>query len=159
MPFHTKTVAEIFEKFNSSEYGLSRSGAIERLLQYGENVLKVRGEPFWRKIIEPFKSVFMLVLFVAASVSIASNEITDALIIAAIILANALIYYIQRFSTERILRSLQKHDKLMVDVLREKHVVKIDSSQLIPGDVIILDEGEKIPADARIIEVSSFRVD
>ncbi len=159
MSFYSKNIQENLSDLLSSETGLSKSEALERLAQYGENVVTVHGEPFWRKIIEPFMNIFMLVLFFAAAISIWHNAVTDAVIIFAIMFANATIYYVQRFSTERILRSLQKHDRLMVDVLREKLVVKIEASQLVPGDIIILDEGEKIPADARLLNVNSFRVD
>jgi P-type Ca2+ transporter type 2C len=159
MTFHSKSIQESVSRLNSSIDGLSKSEAAEFLLEYGENVVTVRGEPLWRKIIEPFIDIFMFVLFLAVIVSVWHGAITDSLIIAAIMITNAVIYYIQRFSTERILRSLQKHNKLITSVLREKQVIKIDSSQLVPGDVIILNEGEKIPADARLISVNSFRVD
>ncbi len=159
MTFHSKSIQETVLILNSSTDGLSKSEAAEYLLEYGENIVTVHGEPLWRKIIEPFIDIFMFVLFLAVAVSVWHGAVTDAIIIAAIMITNAVIYYIQRFSTERILRSLQKHNKLITSVMREKEVVKIDSSQLVPGDVIILNEGEKIPADARLISVNSFRVD
>lgn len=159
MSIYSKSIQENLSNLISSETGLSKSEASERLAQYGENVVTVHGESLWRKIIEPFMNIFMLVLFVAAAMSVWHEATTDALIIFAIMFVNAIIYYVQRFSTERILRSLQKHDRLMVNVLREKQIVKIEASQLVPGDVIILGEGEKIPADARLISVNSFRVD
>lgn len=159
MLYHTKTVSEALEELRATENGLSGSEATERLEEYGPNLLKLRGESFWKKLVEPFANIFMVVLFVAAAVSLWHHETIDAFIIIGIMLANAGIYYVQRFSTERILRALQKHDRLLVDVLRDGKITRLDASQLIPGDIIVVDEGEKIPADCRIIEISSLRVD
>lgn len=159
MPYYTKTIREILAELDSVETGLSDSEAEERLRHYGPNNITVRGEPLWRKIIEPFRSVFMVVLFVAAAISLFHHAIFDAIIIIVIIGVSAAIYYVQRFSTERILRSLQKHTKLLVHVYRKNLGVQIDATRLVPGDVIILEEGDKVPADARLIDVRSFRVD
>lgn len=159
MLHHTKTVTGALQELRATENGLSGSEATERLEEYGPNLLKLRGEPLWKKLVEPFANIFMLVLFVAVAVSLWHHETIDAFIIIGIMLANAVIYYVQRFSTERILRALQKHDRLLVDVLRDGKVARLDASQLVPGDIIIIDEGEKIPADCRIVEISSLRVD
>jgi Ca2+-transporting ATPase len=159
MPYYTKTVRQTLDDLKVSENGLAMSEAEERKRIYGPNSIKVKGEPLWRKLIEPFASVFMLVLFLAGAISLFHGDILDASIVGAIMAANALIYYVQRFSTERILRSLQKHNRQIVEVLRENRPVMLDTSELVPGDIILLGEGEKIPADARIISASSLRTD
>lgn len=159
MLYYTKTVRQTYSELKSSENGLAISEAKERLRIYGPNTIKIAGEPLWRKLIEPFSNVFMLVLFIAALISIWHKDYLDAGIIGTIMAASATIYYIQRFSTERILRSLRKHEAQAVDVLRDGKTTEIDSSLLVPGDIIMLTEGEKIPADARIIESRSLRVD
>jgi Ca2+-transporting ATPase len=157
--YYTKTTEKSFEDLQSSPDGLAKTEVAERLRQYGPNSILVKGEPLWRKLIEPFIDIFMLVLFVAVAMSLLHNELVDAVIIGAIMAINAGIYYVQRFSTERILRALQKKDPHIVDVIREGKAVQLDASELVPGDVIVLDEGEKIPADCRVIEQSSLRVD
>jgi Ca2+-transporting ATPase len=157
--YHTKTTANSLEELQSSVKGLSKSEVVDRQKQYGLNVIAVKGEPLWRKLIEPFANIFMLVLFIAAIASFLHHEYIDAVIIGTIIFINAAIYYIQRFSTERILRALQKKNKHLVDVLRDSETVQIDTEEIVPGDIIVLDEGEKIPADCRLIETSSLRVD
>lgn len=159
MHYYTKTVHEILKDFDVGESGLSQTEARERLQQYGPNVIRVRGEPLWRKLIEPFANVFMAVLFLAAIISLSHHAVVDAIIVFAIMGASATIYYVQRFTTERILRALQRHNPHNVEVLRENHPQIIDASQIVPGDIIILNEGEKIPADARVISTSSLRVD
>lgn len=159
MAFYTKTIRETLAELDTVESGLSDSEAAERLRHYGPNTIIVRGEPLWKKIIEPFRSIFMGVLFVAAGISLFHHAVFDAVIILIIIGVSAAIYYIQRFSTERILRSLQKHTKLIVNVYRKNIGTQVDATHLVPGDVIVLEEGDKVPADARLLEVRSFRVD
>jgi len=159
MLYYTKSVHQTLKELQSSEHGLAVSEAEERLRIHGLNVIRVTGDPLWRKLIEPFANVFMLVLFIAAVISLLHNAFLDAGIIIVIMTTSAVIYYFQRFSTERILRALRKHEAQNVEVLRDEKLVEIDSSLLVPGDIITLREGEKIPADARIIAAQSLRVD
>ena len=159
MLFYTKTVRQTLQELDSTEHGLSATEARERLKLYGPNTITVKGEPLWRKLIEPFANVFVVVLALAAIISLFHNAILDAIIIGVIIAASAAIYYVQRFSTERILRSLQKHTIQNIEALREGDKTQIEVSSLVPGDIIFLHEGDKIPADARLIEGVSLRVD
>lgn len=159
MLYYTKTAKQALKELDVSESGLAVSEAAERLKIHGPNTIKVAGEPLWRKLIEPFANVFMLVLFIAAVISVIQGAILDGSIIITIMAASAVIYYVQRFSTERILRSLQKHDAHTVDVLRDNKSIELDASMLVPGDIITLDEGERVPADARLLEADSLRVD
>lgn len=159
MAFYEKSTKAALSELETSARGLSEIESEERRQHYGLNTIKVHTEPLWRKILEPFLSVFMAVLVVAAGISLWQQSYVDAAIIGVIMLINAVIYYVQTFSTERILRSLQKKSTVEVVVLRKGKAVTIDASLLVPGDVIILDEGDKIPADARLLEVRSFRVD
>ena len=159
MIFYTKTIKESLEELGSNSNGLSKTEVADRLAQYGPNRIKVKGTPLWRTIVEPFANIFMAVLSLAAIVSVLHGAVIDAWIIFAIMMINAIIFYVQKFSTDRILRSLQKHDPLLVDVLRDNNTVRVDYSDIVPGDIILLDEGDKVPADARLIETNSFRVD
>jgi Ca2+-transporting ATPase len=159
MLYYTNTVRQVLKELDTSENGLAITEAEERLRIYGSNTIKVKGDPLWRKLIEPFANVFMLVLFIAVVISIFHGETLDATIIGLIMVISATIYYVQRFSTERILRSLQKHNPHAVEVFRDGRATKIDASLIVPGDIIMLSEGEKIPADARIITAASLRAD
>lgn len=159
MLYYTRTAAETLKELGVSENGLANSDAAERLRLHGPNSIRVAGDPLWRKLVEPFLNVFMLVLFVAALISLLHHTYLDATIIVAIMLASAIIYYVQRFSTERILRSLQKHTEEKIEVLRDNKPREIPVEQLVPGDIIVLAEGEKVPADARILYAESLRVD
>jgi P-type Ca2+ transporter type 2C len=159
MIYYTKTVEQTLKEIGVSDKGLSNIEYRERLLEYGPNSIVVRGDPLWRKIVEPFANVFMVVLFIAAIISIVSHSLVDGVIIFAIMAVTATIYYVQRFSTDRILRSLQKRNTHKVEVWRDGKPVIIEASELVPGDVISLGEGDKVPADCRLLKVSSLRVD
>lgn len=159
MDYYTKTSDETLELLNTTDKGLSDSEVAERLREYGPNQLNVRSEPWWHIALYPFKNILMLVLFAAAIISVLHHESVDAIIISVIILTNAIIYYVQRFSTDRILRALKRRDPENVEVIRNGGSQHIEAAALVPGDIIVLDEGERIPADARLITVHSLRVD
>lgn len=159
MLYYNSSVPEILTQLETSDTGLSASDAAERLKAHGPNTLRVTGQPLWRKIIEPFASVFMLVLFIAAIISVTQHEVIDATIIFIIIGISALIYYVQQLSTARILKALRKHTIQKVITQRDGKSIEVESSLLVPGDVITLHEGDKIPADARLISGSNVRVD
>lgn len=159
MLYYNSDVQDVLVQLETSTAGLSDSDAAERLRAHGPNILRVTGIPFWRKIVEPFASIFMLVLFIAAIISAFQHEIIDATIIFVIIAISALIYYIQQLSTARILKALRKHTLQKVFTLRDGVQIEVDSSLLVPGDVITLHEGDKVPADARLIEGANIRVD
>lgn len=159
MLFYQKTTEETLTAVAGSAQGLSSKEAKKRLKKYGENSITIKGEPLWRKVIEPFWNVFMLVLIIAAAIAIAKGEALDAVIILIIIAVSAIIYYVQSFSTERILRALKKHDKQIIEVLRNNKVTEIPAEQLVQGDIIMLYEGQKIPADARLLHAKNVRCD
>lgn len=159
MLYYTKSVSQTLEELKVSKRGLSKPEANERFIIHGNNSIRLKGDSLWRKLVEPFVSVFMAVLLVAAIISLFHGDIIDAGIIIVIMLSSAVIYYIQRFSTERILRTLQKHTRQIVQVTRDSKIIELDANFLVPGDIITLNEGEKVPADARLIEVESVQVD
>lgn len=159
MLYYNKTVPQTIKELSSSKKGLSSIDAKKRLTTYGMNAIHVKRDPLWRKLIEPFAGIFMLVLFIAAILSILHRTPIDAIIIISIMVISAVIYYIQRFSTDRVLRSLQKHTAQTVSVLRDGKTRTLDVVRLVPGDIIIMSEGEKVPADARLINGVGVRID
>ncbi len=159
MLFYQQSVDDTYKELLSGLDGISRYEASDRLKRLGLNEITLKGEPFWRKLIEPFANVFMAVLFVAVLISILHHAYFDAIIIAVIMLVSAGIYYVQRFSTDRILRSLQKHTAQKISVTRGGETLDVDATQLVPGDIVQLHEGDKVPADIRIIAADSLRAD
>jgi len=159
MLFYQRSAEDTLRELSSSLEGVSRHEAGVRLKKYGLNEIQLKGESFWKKLIEPFASVFMAVLFIAVLISFWHHAILDAIIILVIILTSATIYYVQRFSTERILRTLQKKSGREVEVVRGGETFWVDASMLVPGDIVKLTEGDKVPADVRLIEAASLRAD
>ena len=158
MIWYKEKTEHLYEILETSEKGLTRSESVKRLKKYGPNQLAIKKEPLWRIIIEPFRSVFIGVLAAAAVVSLLSHEPLDAIIVSAIIFVNAIIFYTQQYATTRVLRSLKKSSVQQVSVLRDNTQTVVSSVDLVPGDVIILVEGERIPADARIIYAESLQI-
>lgn len=159
MLYYHQSIDDTYKDLTTGPKGLSRREVDDRLVKYGNNSIRIKGDPLWRKLAEPFLNVFMLVLFIAASISLIHHAVFDAVIIFVIMATSAVIYYVQRFSTERILRSLQKHTAQRVEVIRGGETKFIDDSELVPGDIIQLSEGDKVPADVRLAVANTLRVD
>ncbi|MCD8561595.1 HAD-IC family P-type ATPase [Candidatus Saccharibacteria bacterium] len=159
MLFYKYSTEDVLRELSSSQEGLSKQQADARFEKYGANEIVLKGKPLWKRIVEPFANIFMAVLFVAVLVSLWHHAYLDAIIVLVIMLTSAVINYIQQFSTERILRSLQKKNAQYVEVLRHGERHEVLASQLVPGDVIMIGEGDKVPADLRVIEASSLRTD
>jgi Ca2+-transporting ATPase len=157
--FYTASISETLAHVGSRTTGLTALEASRHLKKYGPNAIIVKGVPLWKRLVEPFANVMMGVLTVAVIISIWHHAYFDALVIGAIMLVSAIIFYVQQFSTERILKSLRQKSTFSVDVLRGDRVSSISVELLVPGDIVLIDEGEKIPADIRLISASSLRVD
>src|SRR3989338_9819403 len=139
--WHTLNIPELFTSLGSNEAGLSSEQANHRLGQYGYNQLQEKTAPFWKKLLEPFKSIFIMLLLGAAAISFVSGKNLDGTIILVIIAINTTIYYSQQQTTDRVIKSLKKHSEQFAQVLRDGQIVNISSHWLVPGDVIILAEG------------------
>lgn len=158
-PWHTLTLPELFASLEANETGLTTGQANNRLSQHGYNELPERKVSFWKKLLEPFKGVFFIILLIAAAISFISGERLDGTIILVIIIINTAIYYAQQQATNRVVKSLKKHSEQFAQVLRDGQVVTMSSRLLVPGDVIVLGEGQKISADARLIHQDNLYLD
>lgn len=166
MFFHNISPSETLKNLNSSEHGLSEKEAQKRLLKYGENKLK---EPKRKSLIVrflmQFKDFLVLILLAAAVVSFAASYISgdgdtaDSVIILLIVILNAVIGVTQESRAQHAVDALKKMSAPHARVLRGGKKVNIDSSLLVPGDVIYLETGDFVPADARLIESSSLRTE
>jgi Ca2+-transporting ATPase len=155
--FYNQTVKETLEKFHTNpDIGLTPHEVENRRKKYGQNVLDLKGRSLISKILEPFLDVLMFILVIALAISLFKQEFVDAILIAIIMAINAIIFYVQQFSTERILRSLKNSIVQTVNVLRGGEEVSLDSSELVPGDIVLLSEGVRIPADGRLLEESGL---
>ena len=155
--WYEKNTEQLYLDLGTSDKGLSVSDVVARLKKYGPNQLAIKKTPFWKILIEPFRSVFVLVLLFAAAVSIISDEPLDAAIISLIVIINAVIYYTQQYATTRVLRSLKQHSIQQTTVIRGGNESVISSVNLVPGDIIVLHEGERVPADARVLHTENLQ--
>lgn len=158
-PIYTLNIDDALAAFHTHKKGLTTHETSNRQNQFGPNAVPVHRTPLWKRIIEPFASVFVGVLIFALALSIIEGHVTDGIIIAVIIIINAFIFYAQQFSVERALKTLQNHDVTKVPVLRDGQTVQLASEELTYGDIVHLSEGMKVPADGRIIEASQLQCD
>lgn len=159
--WYQKSVKSVLKEFKTDlSTGLSPKEASYRLSLHGPNILPTKKKPLLIfKFFAQFKDVLILLLLIATLVSYLLGEKLDAIVILAIVLLNSTIGFIQEIQAQKTLDSLRKKEVQESLVLRNGTVEKIPVENIVPGDVLILEEGEKIPADARVIEAFSLRVD
>lgn len=155
--FYNQTTKEVLAEFAvDPATGLSEKEVAKRQEIYGKNLLKVAETPLWKRILEPFADIFMIILVIALVLSAVQQNWIEAIAIGVIIAVDAIIFYVQQFSTERILKSLKKSTVHMVAVIRDGEEKAIETTELVPGDIVILREGDRVPADGRIINESGL---
>ena len=158
--WHSKSAAEVFEKIKSNENGLSQTEASERLKRDGENSLpQKKPAPVFVLLLKEFLNPIVLILLVAMAFSFFVGELLDGFVILGIILVDAIIGTIQEKRAERVASSLSQMVKVKTKVLRDGQKLEIESRDLVVGDIVLLESGDKVSADMRIIECSNFTVD
>jgi Ca2+-transporting ATPase len=159
--WHEKDAAAVVRELHSSSKGLSGHEARRRLAQYGPNVIK-RQKKISRLAIflSQFRSLLVIILIIAAVISaVVLQSVVDSAVIMVIVIINAIVGYVQEYKAERAVEALKKMTTPEAVVLREGKQQKIESSSLVPGDVVLLDEGTRIPADLRLLEVVNLKID
>lgn len=153
IPYYTKTVSEVETLVKTSYNGLTEQEVEARLRQYGLNQIteKKKINPFII-FLRQFNSIVVYILLGAVGISVFLKEYIDASVIVIILLLNAIFGFIQEYRAEKSIEALKKLTSLKATVLRDNHVQKIDAHFLVPGDILLLEEGDKIAADCRIIE-------
>lgn len=158
--YHTKTSSEVLEVLNSNERGLTQKEAEERLLKFGPNKLpEGKVDNLLVIFLRQFQSPLIYILMGASLIVFYLGEIVDGLIILAVLLFNAIMGTIQEGRAQNTLLALKKFVEVNAAVLRDAKEIIIPDYQLVPGDIILLQEGEKIPADARIIISNNLKID
>ena len=140
--------------------GLNTAEAASRLARHGPNQLtEVPGKPAWKRLLEQLAQPLVLVLIGAGVVTGGLGEWVDASVIFTVVLVNASIGYWQEAKAEGALAALARSVTTPITVLRDGHRLKLDASQLVPGDVVILAAGDRVPADLRLIEPRELHTD
>ena len=167
---HRRAAAEVVAALGSdAARGLSVAEARRRLEQYGPNRLKSPPEtPWWRRLLEQFRNFLVIILLVATVISMAEWLLQDpretelpyeAIVILAIVVLNALLGYFQESRAERSVRALMALAAPESSVVREGERRSIPAHEIVPGDIVLVEAGDKIPADARLIESANLRTD
>ncbi len=167
IPWHTLEAKEVLRVLDTSEEGLSEKEAENRLAMFGYNRLEeYKTKPKVEIFIDQFKDFVVGILIVAAIISLfiglsenSISEIYDSILIIIILIVNALIGTYQELRAEKAIVSLKKYIKLIAKVRRNGKLKEISSEFLVPGDIVLLDPGSKVPADMRLIFSSDLYVD
>ena len=158
--WHTKELPEIFHALHSGEHGLTKEEAAKRLKEHGSNKLpegKVDGIGII--FLRQFRSPLIYILLAAGMIVFAMGETIDGLIIFAVLFFNAIVGTIQEGKARDTLLVLRKFVETRATILREGEEIIAFDSEVVPGDIVILQEGEKVPADARIITALNLKID
>ncbi len=142
------------------ERGLALEEISRRQIEYGENVLDVKKREYWYQILaRQFIDVLIAILIIAAIVAFTIGEIGDAITIMAIVVLNAILGFIQEWKAEKSLEALAQMLAPQCTVIRNGHEQQIEARLLVPGDVVVLEIGDRVPADLRLIEAINLKVD
>jgi len=159
--WHTLSIEEVAEELNTDiEKGLSKEEVARRQSLYGKNTLPEKPPATFLKVfLSQFKEFLTIILLVATFISLLLGEVKDAIAIFVIVIINALLGSIQEFKAEKTLSSIKALTNPSVKVIREGKIEEVSLEDLVPGDIVILEEGEKIPADIRFIETNNIQID
>ena len=166
--WHSMSEDEVLEALKTSRNGLSAEEAGKRLLEYGPNKLISKGGVSPIKIfLNQFKDIFVLMLMAAIIISIvmafakpeppAMEDYADALTIGAIVILNAIVGFVQEYRSEKAIEAMRKLTAPKATVIRDGHSIVIPAEEVVPGDILVLETGDRVAADARLIEVVELK--
>ena len=163
---YTQSPEDVLQQLNSSPEGLSTDEAQQRLAKYGPNKLKEGEKPsLLQRFLTQLKDPMLIILLIAAAVSAVTgfmageNEMAEVVIILAVVLLNAILGVVQESKAEAAIEALQTMTAATCKVLRDGKMVVLHSDELVPGDVVLLEAGDAVPADGRIIENASLKIE
>ncbi|MFZ1528568.1 MAG: cation-translocating P-type ATPase [Ferruginibacter sp.] len=160
MDWHRLSTEESFKLTGSGQQGLSSQVAEERLTEYGFNELtEGKKKTIAGLLLNQFKDVMIIILLLAALISGMMGDITDTVVIVIIVLLNALLGLVQEYRAEKAMQALKKMAVSASRVIREGQTVDLSSRFLVPGDIVLLETGNAVPADIRITASYNLRVD
>ncbi|MDQ5844371.1 MAG: HAD-IC family P-type ATPase [Acidobacteriota bacterium] len=140
--------------------GLTTADVKQRHLSYGPNALQeIRPRPAWRLLIDQFTSIVIALLAVAAAVAWITGDMLEAIAILVVLIINALVGFATEWQASRALDALRRQARTITRVRREGVETTIDAEDLVPGDIIVLNAGDRVPADARLLEASRLQTE
>src|SRR5512139_616086 len=158
---HAREIEHITSEFETHlEKGLTQTEVQDRLKKHGPNELTEKPRPgFFQLLLSQFNNFLVIILIVAAVVSVLVGEVVDAIAIIVIVVLNAVVGVVQESKAEAALAALKKMAAPNALVLRDKHQVTIPSRELVPGDVVLLEAGNYVPADMRLVESVNLKIE
>jgi P-type Ca2+ transporter type 2C len=156
--YHAYPVSQVFQKINSNENGLSQLEAEKRLAEFGFNEIESKEKTNPLVIfLKQFKSLLILILFLAAGFSLYYDKLIDFYVIVAVVFLNAVMGFVQEYRAEKAISALKNIIVPTAKVYRDGELNEIKAKELVLGDVVLLEEGDLIPADARVFEAKNLR--
>jgi Ca2+-transporting ATPase len=158
--WHALKTDEVLQELATSKAGLAEAEAQKRLGEVGPNELrKEKGKSPIRLFLRQFYDILIVILLIATGLSLAVGETIDAIIIFAITIASALLGFIEEFRSEKAVEALRKMTAPTALVLRDGKETRIPANRIVPGDLVFLYTGDKVPADARLLEAFNLNLD
>ncbi len=157
--WYSKKISEVLTELNTSERGLSKEQALRRLSKYGQNVLpEEKGLSDFRLLVNQFKSAFVYILLIAVVMSFLLGETTDGAVIVLAVVINVVVGFVQERKAQKALLALKRVIEGTARVVRSGSVRVIPAKELVPGDIVILQSGDKVPADMRVLDVTDLHI-
>lgn len=163
--YYNKSLEEVLKDLKTTKEGLTSEEALKRIDKFGENkIVEAKKKSMFRRFLEQFNDMMIIILIIVAIITAIygffySHDYTDSIVIAVVVVLNAIMGFIQEQKAEVTLEGLKKYTTSSCKVKRDGKIVVIDSIEIVPGDIIILEAGDKIPADARVIVETNLSVD
>ena len=163
-PWYNQSREELLANLESSTTGLDETVAAARLQQFGPNEIAFRKTPAWVRFLRQFNDPMVIILLVTATVTgvltaLGSHMLPDTIVIAGVVLLNSILGFVQEGKAEGALDALRNMMVQECLVIRQRDQRRIPAKELVPGDLVVLEGGDKIPADVRFFEVSNIHVD
>ena len=160
MRWHSASIQEIYSTLQSDSSGLTSDEAKVRLQKHGPNELsRTKKKPLFVLFLGQLNNFLIYLLIAAVVISVFIGETVDAIVIAAIILLNAILGFVQEYKSEQSIAALQQYIVSETNAVRDGHKVRLPANALVPGDMIEAEAGDSIPADARLIEAFNLKMD
>ncbi len=158
--WHSIKPEQVLKKLGTSKRGISDTQASERLKSYGPNEFEEKKKISRIQIfLSQFRSFLVIILIIAAVISAFVGHMIDAVVILIIVILNAVLGYVQEYRAEKAMEALKKMASPKTLVIREGRKKTIESRMLVPGDIVVLEEGSRVPADLRLLDVSELKID
>ena len=160
LAWHTLSVAAVLHRLDTSESGLSGADAARRLAEHGPNELEASGRTSpWSLLLAQFKNVLIFILTIAVGLSALLGHTLEAVVIAVILLFAVVLGFVQEYRAERAIEGLRRMAAPVATVLRGGEEQDVAARGLVPGDVVLLEAGTRVPADARVIEAVNLKIE